>query len=98
MDIARTERFSYPSMKMLLVLLFLAGQLLGIFHLVEHMVEGGSEHCDICAVASHSGDTMLPTPAALVIPQSHAHIYLQAAVACFAALLFTAYTSRAPPR
>ena len=90
-------RTHYTSMKILLVLLFIVGQLLGIFHLIEHAVEGDNDHCEICAMAAHLGDTVLPEPEIFIIPPLQADLYV-ALIACnFVALVLAAYRSRAPP-
>ncbi len=95
--ITPTGPIRYSSIKILLVLLFLTGQILGIFHLIEHTAEGDNDHCDICAMAAHMGDTVLPTPAILILPQPQVDSSLQVIACAFTALICAAYTSRAPP-
>jgi hypothetical protein len=89
--------FERQALRLFLVMLFLAGQALGIFHLVEHAIEGGEDHCEICMMAAHSGHATLPDIPSLSPPKACESLYSQAPRPLGPASAFDGYASRAPP-
>lgn len=86
------------SMKMLVILLlFIGAQILGIFHLVEHSIEGDNDGCEICAAVAHSGTAALPEPVHIALPQELVQQTTDAPLSHFFTSRPTVYVSRAPP-
>ncbi|HEU5047886.1 MAG TPA: hypothetical protein VFT64_08600 [Rickettsiales bacterium] len=89
---------SHTSLKTLaVVLLFLAAQVLGIFHLVEHSISGHNDGCNVCDTVAHSGTFTLPEPIHLPLPPEPVQQSIHTSFSHLYEAHLAVYSSRAPP-